>query len=288
MPASLARPVLRDSVLVYRDGEHLLRFVLTSSATVKEFLVDETTMRLVPLLDGSRTVEDLERAVSDTPGYLPEQLTDSLAVLHSEALLRELPLHDDRSDFSPAQLHRYDRQLHLFADLVEERQTGGFDSALDMQRRLRDATVVVIGAGGTGTWVLTALAAAGVGTLRVCDHDRVETSHLTRQALYATADVGRPKLEVAAERLAALNPDVTVDPLDLRVSADTRSRSRRGRRRGRGQLRRRPRRRHHLAVGVRCVQTTGGAAHRRRIVRLPPRCPRRHRPCPGAPRAGTA
>ncbi|MGQ0383433.1 MAG: ThiF family adenylyltransferase [Gammaproteobacteria bacterium] len=80
------------------------------------------------------------------------------------------------------------------------------------QRRLSEATVGVIGAGGLGCAVLSTLAGAGVGTLVVVDHDVVEPANLHRQPLYTPADAGRPKAEAAARRLAAYNPTIRVLP----------------------------------------------------------------------------
>ena len=76
------------------------------------------------------------------------------------------------------------------------------------QEKLRDAKVLVIGAGGLGAPVLLYLAAAGVGTIGVADGDRIEVSNLQRQVLYRTCDAGRKKVDVAIEVLKALNPDV--------------------------------------------------------------------------------
>jgi molybdopterin/thiamine biosynthesis adenylyltransferase len=87
------------------------------------------------------------------------------------------------------------------------------------QEKLRRSRVLVIGAGGLGSPALYYLAAAGVGTLGIADADVVALVNLHRQILYATPDVGRAKVDVAAERLANLNPEVKVVPHRLRVDA---------------------------------------------------------------------
>ncbi len=87
------------------------------------------------------------------------------------------------------------------------------------QAALRRGSVLVVGAGGLGAPVLYYLAAAGVGHIGVVDDDVVELSNLQRQILFGTADLGRPKALVAAERLAALNPEVEVEPHMERLMA---------------------------------------------------------------------
>jgi len=79
------------------------------------------------------------------------------------------------------------------------------------QARLAKSRVLLIGAGGLGSPAALYLAAAGVGTLGLVDHDRVDLSNLQRQVLHATARVGQPKVESAAITLAALNPDIHID-----------------------------------------------------------------------------
>ncbi len=100
--------------------------------------------------------------------------------------------------FTPEQRERYSRHF-ILPDVGEEGQA-----------KLLDAKVLLVGGGGLGSPAALYLAAAGVGTLGLIDHDRVDLSNLQRQVLYTTADVGRPKVEVAAERLKALNPDINV------------------------------------------------------------------------------
>jgi sulfur-carrier protein adenylyltransferase/sulfurtransferase len=87
------------------------------------------------------------------------------------------------------------------------------------QERLTASRVLVIGAGGLGSPALQYLAAAGVGRIGIIDDDDVDITNLQRQTIYATADVGRAKATVAAERLQALNPSIAVDAIVGRFDA---------------------------------------------------------------------
>lgn len=88
------------------------------------------------------------------------------------------------------------------------------------QRRLGTATVLCIGAGGLGCASLPYLAAAGVGRIVVVDDDRVDRTNLQRQTLFTETDVGQPKAVIAASRLAAMNGEVIVEPLPVRLDLD--------------------------------------------------------------------
>src|SRR5690625_2123581 len=117
------------------------------------------------------------------------------------------PLVEPGPPLSRDQVLRYSRHLLLeqFGDLG--------------QRRLRAAKVLVMGAGGLGSPILHYLAAAGVGTVAIVDDDVVEATNLQRQVLHTTADVGRPKVESAAEHVRALNDEVEVVQHHVRLDA---------------------------------------------------------------------
>lgn len=110
--------------------------------------------------------------------------------------------------FSDEEVERYARHLVL-------RELGG-----PGQQRLKQARVLVVGAGGLGAPAALYLAAVGVGTIGLVDHDTVALSNLQRQILYAEADVGRPKVEAAAERLRNLNGHVRPQPRLVRLGQD--------------------------------------------------------------------
>jgi sulfur-carrier protein adenylyltransferase/sulfurtransferase len=87
------------------------------------------------------------------------------------------------------------------------------------QRKLRSSSVLVVGAGGLGIPASVYLAAAGVGKIGLVDFDRVETSNLHRQTLYSDADIGRAKVEVAAERLRQINSNVSIVPYKAKLDS---------------------------------------------------------------------
>jgi len=116
-------------------------------------------------------------------------------------VVKDTPLSGD-------QIQRYSRHF-LLAQVGEKGQ-----------RKLLRSKVLLIGAGGLGSPTALYLAAAGVGTLGLMDGDVVDVSNLQRQVLHTTASVGRPKVDSGAETIQALNPDVKVVKLPMRIDVD--------------------------------------------------------------------
>lgn len=110
--------------------------------------------------------------------------------------------------FSDVELDRYARHIVM-------REIGGLG-----QRRLKEARVLVIGAGGLGSPALLYLAGAGVGTIGVIDHDTVSLSNLQRQVIHTDDRSGMPKVFSAEIAMKALNPHVTVRPYNRRLTAE--------------------------------------------------------------------
>jgi len=110
--------------------------------------------------------------------------------------------------FSAEELQRYQRHM-----ILPEVGAAG-------QEKLKAAKVLCVGAGGLGSPLMTYLAAAGVGTLGLVDDDQVELSNLHRQPIHFTGDVGRPKLDSAAEKLYAINPNTRFQLHETRLTTE--------------------------------------------------------------------
>jgi adenylyltransferase/sulfurtransferase len=110
--------------------------------------------------------------------------------------------------FTTDELQRYNRHIILS------------EIGIEGQIRLKNAKVLVVGAGGLGCPVLQYLAAAGIGRIGIADDDVVSFTNLQRQILYRTGDVGKPKAAIAAKILSSMNPDIQIDTFPVLISKD--------------------------------------------------------------------
>lgn len=140
-------------------------------------------------------------------------------ILTYRALLARLRVQADGTAYDPAQTAPTgpfsDTELDRYARHIVLREVGGTG-----QRKLKDARVLVIGAGGLGSSALLYLAAGGVGTIGVIDDDTVDNSNLQRQVIHTDARIGMPKVFSAETAMRAQNPFVTVRPYNRRMTAD--------------------------------------------------------------------
>src|SRR5437660_4843293 len=140
-------------------------------------------------------------SVSMAPSNYRNNRQSTLGIVHAE-------MSQTRS-FTPDQVARYARHLIL-------PEVGGAG-----QRKLLNSSVLLLGAGGLGSPAAMYLAAAGVGKIGIVDFDVVDASNLQRQLLHGIDDIGRPKVESAAETLRSLNPDVEVVAINEHLNSET-------------------------------------------------------------------
>ena len=206
---------LRETVEAFPAADGRLYFL--RGGTDAEFVVDEPSALdrdVIELLHAPADMRQLRAALAErghvcAPGEI-EALVGELEALH---LAERLGPSAD-TGLNAATRERFARQLAYFADVL-----GPGQSTAAAQRRLLEATVVIVGCGGLGSWVAAGLACAGVGRLVLVDDDAVALSNLNRQLLFRHADVGRPKVHAAAEALRAFNPDLKVVTHHRRVAS---------------------------------------------------------------------
>jgi molybdopterin/thiamine biosynthesis adenylyltransferase len=164
------------------------------------------TWRLLGLLDGTRTMSELVAAMrAADPGVTADDVDDALDTLISAGFVKDAADPGPVDSFPERELERYHRNLEFFEYFHQPPMTSA-----DFQARLKNAQVTVLGLGGLGSHVALSLAAIGVGEMLLVDHDTVELMNLNRQLLYSDKDIGRSKVEAAAERIGEINPHVRV------------------------------------------------------------------------------
>ncbi len=213
----MKRPRVKSSVCPaqFPDDKIHLGWIYDAASEITDD--DEGTIwRLLELMDGTRSPAEVadallaERSGLDE-GSVREVINDLIDTGYIEDAGSDLP-----SDLGPAEIERYTRNNEYFSCI----DTTPRERRYELQHRLKQSKVAVIGLGGVGSTVAMSLVAAGVGTLRCVDFDSVEASNLTRQLLYAEGDVGASKVSSAVTRLRAMNRHATVEGVDLELDSE--------------------------------------------------------------------
>jgi molybdopterin/thiamine biosynthesis adenylyltransferase len=169
---------------------------------------------LLDLLDGSRTVEQVWATLSrEHPALSLADVRAAVLQFDDAGFLLD-GKHTAAGVLDDYELRRWERNINFFGSYASMRQ-----NKHELQARLRDCRITLIGLGGLGSNLLLNLAAMGVGQVRAVETDRVELSNLNRQFLYRDADVGREKLALAVERVREFNPRIDIEPVSLRIGA---------------------------------------------------------------------
>src|SRR5262245_30424483 len=189
---------LRNFVNVYLNDEDI-RYLQREATPVKA----GDTLSIVPsVAGGAPTSAELGRGATRQPALAVRSASGP----HSVG--RPTTAAPPGTDLSPEEIKRYSRHLIMP------------EMGMDGQRKLKQASVLCIGAGGLGSPAAMYLAAAGIGRLGIVDFDVVDFSNLQRQLLHGTPDVGRSKLASAKDKIQALNPHVQVDTYEVALSSE--------------------------------------------------------------------
>jgi molybdopterin/thiamine biosynthesis adenylyltransferase len=165
------------------------------------------------LLDGTHDVPALAAAARTAGAQVDDaDITKLIVDLRASGVLDDAatPVADQLDD---DQAQRYSRNLNCWSATIDDGR-----SADQIQRQLLGAHALIVGVGGLGSAIAHSLAMAGCGTLTLVDFDEVELQNLNRQSMYDTHDLGKPKVDVAAEHIRRINPDVTTVGYRTRVT----------------------------------------------------------------------
>jgi molybdopterin-synthase adenylyltransferase len=176
---------------------------------------DGAIWALLLLMDGTRTPATIvDELLADRP-YLDRES----AIEAAETLIESGYVEDAAADVDPRlhtdEIQRYRRNENYFSWVDTTPRSQKFE----LQGRLKESSIAILGLGGSGSSVAMSLVAAGVGHVRCVDFDVVEISNLSRQLLYAEEDVGQPKVRSATRRLQSLNHHVRVEGLELCIGS---------------------------------------------------------------------
>jgi molybdopterin/thiamine biosynthesis adenylyltransferase len=172
---------------------------------------DRTVRGLIALLDGSRTVEEVDRAFREERPGSDFDVRSAVTQLDEAGLIDDADAPTTLDDY---ELERWKRNIGFFetyASLSENKYA--------MQERIRDCKVVLLGLGGVGSYVSLTLLGAGVRDLLVVDFDKVELSNLNRQILYSEEAIGQRKLEVALNRLQGYYPGAEITGVERKLTS---------------------------------------------------------------------
>ena len=177
---------------------------------------DETGQirRFLELLTGARTVSEIWQELKrDYPDTSLDDVTAAISQFDEAGFLLN-GADGPAGILDEYEVSRWHRNINFFGSYSNLSQ-----SKYELQGRLRDARVTLIGLGGLGCHLLLDMAAMGVGHVRVIEFDRVEVSNLNRQILYRDRDIGNEKLELAVSRVRDFNPRIDIEPIARRISS---------------------------------------------------------------------
>lgn len=201
-------PIIKRTLPIYRLSENVFRIGAQLGIT-SEFTDPKLQMwDLVNLLDGREVAEVISEILRLHPELSEDDIKGGFEILASHGFIDE--------NYDDATLSdRYRPNVEYFASIPG----GGRPAAFQSQRTLEQSHILLLGVGGGGSNIACLLAGMGIGRITIVDSDVVEESNLGRQFLFTEPDIGKPKVDVAAQRIKSMNQHLSVRPIRMRVDS---------------------------------------------------------------------
>lgn len=200
--------------VVFPDGRIRLGLGQYGVAAELQDDAEGNIARLLTLMDGTRGIEQLcTDFVANSPEIGQENVREIVDALIAEGFVEDAEA-ESPANLSARELERYTPARHFYSWI----DTVPRESPYDIQSRIKQARVSLLGVGGTGSAVAASLVAGGVGALHLADFDDIQESNLTRQLLYTEQDIGESKVKRAVARLRAMNGLVSVTGSEVKAT----------------------------------------------------------------------
>lgn len=168
---------------------------------------------LLKLLNSSNTVENIiKKFIRKFPDSNADDILKTIKIFLKKGIIEIIP--NEISDFSPLEIERFKNQLAFFS-LFENNTT----SRYEMQKKIKNSTVALIGLGGAGSNLAILLSAIGIGKIIGIDFDKVTLNNLNRQLFYNPSDIGKMKTKAIAEKIKKFNPSVIFEPRNIKINS---------------------------------------------------------------------
>lgn len=199
-------PRIKKIYPVYQIANNIFRIGAQIGITSQIKDVDNKMKSLVDLMDGRPLGTIVEKMLSKYPALVKEDIIKAIKRLDQAGFVEES---GDIQQIKP----RYRSNVYYFSRYLND-----FNKSINIQRKINQSNILLLGLGGGGANILTLLAGLGPKKLKIVDFDRVELSNLGRQFLYKESDIGKLKVEVAKNTLQQMNSDIEVEAFNLKIS----------------------------------------------------------------------
>lgn len=199
---------VKDSVDLFLSDEKYIMAYYMNSRQRKSFRVNKEMIRLFEIIDGVKTVAEIEEIMRKELDADAQSIDDALQGLEDNRIITEVYISDDILSFDEQE--RYTRQINYFTEFL-----GGEREGVLAQKKIIDSHIIIFGCGSVGGGLAIELAMAGVGRFTLYDFDKVEKSDISRHIYYSEEYVGLPKVEALRKAILSVNPNCLIECINM-------------------------------------------------------------------------
>lgn len=195
---------VKDSVDLFLSDEKYIIAYYMNSRQRKSFRVNKEMIHLLELLDGEKSVCEIEKIMMKTYDIDTKSVENVINNLNNNRIITEVYFDDTILTFE--EQRRYTRQINYFTEFL-----GGEKEGIIAQKKVMDSHVIIFGCGSIGGGIAIELAMAGVSTLTLFDFDIVQKSDISRHIYYSEENIGMPKVEALKQAILSINPNCHIN-----------------------------------------------------------------------------